>query len=203
MYIKKNLKKYIDDLASREVVPGGGSAAALAACVGIALSSMVANFTIGNKRYARVQANIRKLLKKNEALRKSAELLMDKDVVIFLKLHDTFKMSKDSSQRSNLIQKNLKSAAELPLEICVLSEEAMKVCAEIAKIGNVNLITDAGCSVYMLESAYYSALLNVRINLKYIKDKKFISTAKKQLAELSKSVAGLKRKVIAEVEKVM
>ena len=60
MYIRKDMKRYLDSLASGESVPGGGSAAALAGALAMALTSMVANFTITNKKYRKRHSKITK-----------------------------------------------------------------------------------------------------------------------------------------------
>ena len=63
------LKKYLDDLASNKPAPGGGSAAALTAAAGVALISMVANFTLGKEKYKSVEAKIKEVLQEAENLR--------------------------------------------------------------------------------------------------------------------------------------
>ncbi len=200
MYIRKDLKKYIDDLASEDSVPGGGSAAALAGAIGIALSSMVANFTVTSIQYKSEHPRMKKLLKKNESLRKKIQLLIDKDVVVFLKLQDVMKIPKANSQRVTLMQKGLKEAANIPHEICRFCREAMKLAADITKIGNINLVSDSGGAVYLLEAAFRSAELNVKINLKYIQDKGFISKKMKELKTMSAFMAKTKKPIIDKIE---
>ncbi|MCG2713181.1 MAG: cyclodeaminase/cyclohydrolase family protein [Candidatus Omnitrophica bacterium] len=200
MYIRKDLKKYIDDLASRNSVPGGGSAAALAGAIGTALSSMVANFTLAGIQYKSEHRRMKQLLKKNESLRKKIQILIDKDVVVFLKLQDVMKIPKVCSQRATLTQKGLKEAANIPYEICCLCREAMGLTEHIARIGNINLISDSGGAAYLLDAAFKSAELNVKINLKYIKDKRFISKKKKALKIMSAFMAKIKKCLINKIE---
>jgi len=45
------VNEFLDALASKDAVPGGGSGAALAGALGAALVSMVCNLTIGKKGY--------------------------------------------------------------------------------------------------------------------------------------------------------
>ncbi len=200
MYAQKTLKNYLDALAAKQPIPGGGSASALVAALAVALDSMVANFTVGNKRYRRIRPQIRNLLKKNERIRKKLLGLVDKDTVAYLKLNAAFKLPKDDKKRSNLLAHCLKQAALVPFEICLLSAEGMPVCAKIAQDGNPNLITDAGGAAYLLESAFFAAELNVRINLKFIKDKKFNRQKDKTLRKLAKRIHNLKTGIIKRVE---
>lgn len=46
---QKSCSTFIDLLASKSPAPGGGGAAALVGALGVALSSMVGNYTIGKK----------------------------------------------------------------------------------------------------------------------------------------------------------
>ena len=49
---EKTCVEFVDVLASKSAVPGGGGAAALVGAIGMALGSMVCNLTIGKKKYA-------------------------------------------------------------------------------------------------------------------------------------------------------
>lgn len=196
MYIKKNLKNYIDDLASNSSVPGGGSASALTGILGMALVSMVANFTKDKK----LQAQLEQLLKKNEHLQKKIQVLIDRDVVVFLKLQDALKLPKEAARRSDITQKCFKDAAEVPFEICQLCFEAVKLAQTIAKIGNANLISDTGGAIYLLVAAYKSAELNVKINLKYIKDEKFTSKKRSMMKKMLANISKIEKQIVKKVE---
>ncbi|MEO8971645.1 MAG: cyclodeaminase/cyclohydrolase family protein, partial [Ktedonobacteraceae bacterium] len=52
MYLEQALQQYLDDLASANSTPGGGSASAISGAMGAALASMVARLTIGKANYA-------------------------------------------------------------------------------------------------------------------------------------------------------
>ncbi len=52
MYLDRPLQEYLDELASAQSTPGGGSAAALSGAMGAALASMVARLTLGKANYA-------------------------------------------------------------------------------------------------------------------------------------------------------
>ena len=49
---------FIEVLASKAAVPGGGGAAALTGAIGIALGNMVGSLTVGKKTYADVEDEI-------------------------------------------------------------------------------------------------------------------------------------------------
>ena len=55
---EKTCIEFVDVLASKSAVPGGGGAAALVGAIGMALGSMVCNLTIGKKKYAEYEESI-------------------------------------------------------------------------------------------------------------------------------------------------
>ncbi|MBU1888291.1 MAG: cyclodeaminase/cyclohydrolase family protein, partial [Candidatus Omnitrophica bacterium] len=86
MYVNKSLKKYIDELAAKKPVPGGGSAAGLAGAIGTALLEMVCNFTIGNDKYKSVEKTVKKHLFSLTKARKIFLALIDDDTEIYSKI---------------------------------------------------------------------------------------------------------------------
>ncbi|MBI4845179.1 MAG: cyclodeaminase/cyclohydrolase family protein [Candidatus Omnitrophica bacterium] len=200
MFAKKSLKNYLDSLAKKIPVPGGGSASALVLGLGIALGSMVANFTHTGTSTGKKTQRLKKFLKQNERLRKKALVLVDKDVRAFQRLSDALKIPKESKNRFLLIQRGFLGAAEVPLEVCAAALKAMQLCAELAVAGNKNLVSDVGCSMYFLESAFEAAVLNVKINLKFIKDKRYILEKKRVLLKMSKAVKKFKLRIVKKIE---
>lgn len=80
------MQRIIDVLASREPVPGGGGASALAGAVGIALGAMVGELTVGKKKYAEHEAEISNLIFRSQELIQKFDELVTKDAEAFLPL---------------------------------------------------------------------------------------------------------------------
>jgi formiminotetrahydrofolate cyclodeaminase len=150
MYKNSSLKKYLDDLAAGLPVPGGGSAAALVASLGVALISMVIRFTLGRPKYAKYQTELKRMLAASERTRKRLLELVDLDIEAFE-------------------SKKIEKAIEVPQEVARLCWEAMKICPALVNKGNINLISDVAVACALLESGFSSALFNVEINLKCLK----------------------------------
>ena len=70
MVEQNTIKEFLETLSSKAPVPGGGGASALAGALGNALGQMVANLTVGKKKYAAVEAEIQELLAKMEGIQK-------------------------------------------------------------------------------------------------------------------------------------
>src|SRR5579863_2572410 len=142
MYRDEPLHRYLDDLASAQPAPGGGSASALCGAMGAALVSMVARLTLGKAKYADVQAEIEELLQETERLRDRFQTLMQEDIEAYGKLSAAFKLPRDTdgerTVRTVAVQEQLVEAALAPLEVAECSAELVKCCCRIAEIGNKN-----------------------------------------------------------------
>ncbi|MFA4981845.1 MAG: cyclodeaminase/cyclohydrolase family protein [Candidatus Omnitrophota bacterium] len=200
MYIDKTLREYLNDLAAKKPAPGGGSAAALSASIGAGLMSMVANYTVGNPKYRDSDEKIAPLLAKIEKLRDELEDLIDKDVEAYNKLSKGMKVrGKNPAGHDELYKESVKA----PFEICKLSFECLKMCPDLARYGNPNLITDTAIAAILLEGAFFSAKFNAFINLKNVKDMKFIEMVAGTLSPLENEAPKLKEDILEMCEDVI
>jgi len=199
---KDSINNYLDDLASKKPAPGGGSAAALVGAVGAALISKVANFTIGKEKYKDVEEEMKGILTQSEALRESLNRLCSEDEKAYKKFSQAIKLPK-GTERDKKIQDALKEAIAVPFQVCKDAHQAIKLCFPLAQKGNINLITDAGIASILLNDAFKCALYNVEINLKIVKDDKFILEVRELLEPMEKEVTAGNQEVTKEVEKYL
>lgn len=183
-YKEETLKKYLDDLAAKLPTPGGGSAAALTASLGVSLISMVVNFTIGKPRYAQYEKELKTILIKSEKLREKFLDLVDLDVVAYK-------------------SKNIRDALNIPLMVCRGVFEAIKLCPPLIKRGNRNLISDVAVAAILLESSFWAAEFNVEINLKLLADNRVSSTIRKELRQKEKMVKKIKLQTEVKVGEII
>ncbi len=188
---EQSIETFLDELASKQATPGGGSAAAVIGAQSAALTSMVCNLTIGKPKYAEVEEEMKALLKQSEALRQQLTGMIKLDVDVFDILMASYGLPKEKDQekavRSEKIQTALKEATLVPLECAKASAQAIKLSRIAAEKGNIGVISDAGVAAMAGYSALKSAALNVYINAGSIKDKKF---ATEKLAELEQIISG-------------
>lgn len=199
MYGKETINKYLKKLASKSPVPGGGSAAALVGAVGAALLSKVANFTIGKEKYRGVEDEMKDILNCTEALRGEFMKLCSDDAKAYKKLSKIFKMPK-GEERAKKLKDALKEAMQVPFEVCQAVYKAFELCLPLCRKGNRNLITDVGDAALMLDCAFGSALLNVEINLKSIKDDAFAHTVRENLISMREEINKIDQEIAKEVE---
>jgi glutamate formiminotransferase/formiminotetrahydrofolate cyclodeaminase len=205
MLTDKKVSNFLDELASNSPTPGGGSVAALAGALGAALISMVGNLTVGKKKYEDVEEDIKKIISSSEKLRYELSQLIEEDVKAFNNFMATYKMPKETKDekkmRTEKIQEALVKAAKVPLKTAYKCLDIMILSQEAAEKGNVNVISDAGVAVLMAEAALESAILNVKINLRTIKDEKVRTELSSSIKELLLKEKGQKEKVLEIVEK--
>ncbi len=181
----KSVLVFLDELASKQATPGGGSAAALMGAEAAALVSMVCNLTIGKPKYAEVEADMQALLVESETLRGALVGMIRADVDVFDKLMACYALPKSTEQekayRTEQIQRVLKEATTVPLECAKACAKAIKLSRIAAEKGNLGVISDAGVGVMAGYAGLKSAALNVYINAASLKDRAF---AEAKLAEL-------------------
>ena len=178
MLTKKTVNAFLDELASSSPAPGGGSVAALAGALGAALTTMVCNLTIGKKKYADVEADMKKIKAEAERLRTRFTELVDQDTQAFNKVMEAYGLPKDGDAQKALrlaaIREATKEATLVPLEVMKHCIDAMALAQQVASAGNQNSISDAGVSALMLHAACEGAALNVKINLNGLADSDFV-----------------------------
>lgn len=185
------VEPFLDALASQAATPGGGSAAAIIGAMGAALVSMVCNLTIGKKKYAEVEGEMKDVLAKSEALRLKLTGMIEDDVKAFDAVMAAYGMAKETDAekgvREKAIQAALKQATDVPLRCCQAAREVIDLAAIASDKGNLNVISDAGVAVLAAYAALRSAALNVFTNARMITDKTF---AEAKLKELNALLAG-------------
>ena len=164
---------FLDALASKAPVPGGGGASALVGALGAALCTMVGNYTVGKKKYAQVEEDVKALMTKAEALRARLLALVDADAAAFEPLSKAYAIPKDDPNREQVMEACLRDAAATPMEILRLSCEAIDLHSEMLEKGSVMMLSDVGTGVIFCWSALYGAALNVKVNTKSMADRAY------------------------------
>lgn len=183
-----SLAAFLDALAAKQSTPGGGGAAALTGSQAAALLSMVINFTLGNKKYAEVQDAMAGHLATSEALRRELLGLADADVAAFTAVSAGYAMPKESdaekAARTAAIQTALQGAARVPMTTAERCLDVLRLVAPVAAQGNSNVVSDAATALYLADAALRAAVVNVNINLKFIRDDRFAMQAAAQRDQL-------------------
>ena len=160
-------------LAAKESVPGGGGAAALAGALGVALCSMVGNYTLGKKAYAAVEDDVQHMLAEAQDVRLSLLELVQKDAEAFYPLSQAYAIPRDDPRRAEVLEETTKGACAAPLEMMRQVCRAIELLEEMGEKGSRMLLSDVGCGALLCRAALEAASINVFVNTKTLKDRTF------------------------------
>ena len=188
MLAELTLQQFIDKVISNDPVPGGGSVSALNGALAASLSAMVANLTVGRKKYAEVNDLMQELAARLETAARRLLADVDRDSEAYDRVFSAFKLPKDTDEqkavRSEAIQRETKYAAQVPMEVARAVHDILPHIATVAQRGNSNAVTDACVAMMCARTAVLGALLNVKINLSSIKDEAFVKAMAEEAAWL-------------------
>ena len=198
-YTTKSCREFVTVLASNEPAPGGGGASALVAAIGTALGNMVGSLTVGKKKYAEVEDEIKAMLFEAEALQNELLALVTRDAEVFAPLAAAYGLPRETdeekAEKARVMAIVLKDAAAVPLEIMKTCAKAIDLAQSFAEKGSTLAVSDAGCSAAVLKGALEAASLNVLINTKSMEDRDYAEALNAEVEELL-SVYGKKAEAV-------
>jgi len=203
MYLRRSLETFVSETAARTPTPGGGSVTALIGALASALLSMVGNYTVDKDAYSGTRAETRQLLEQLKEYTGQLCALITEDIEAYEAYSQARRLPKDKAQqqeeRKMRMQQALRQAAQVPLRTAEASLQVIRVGARLVEIGNTQLISDVGVGVLAAHAALESAALNVRINLRYVKDESFAAEASEHLQEMLTEGDDLTKAILVRV----
>lgn len=184
-------KDFIKEIAARTSAPGGGSASALIAAVGVGLGCMVARLTQGVRKFESVEDKMRKIIPTLYEVTNKLIPMIDADTNAFNDYMEAMRLPKNTAEekkiRSEKMQEGLKKAIEVPLTTMKLANSAWDAMVECAKYGNIASKSDIEVGAKSLETGIWGAYKNVLINLPGIKDEEFKQLKIKESQDIVKN----------------
>ena len=176
--------EFVEVLASKAPVPGGGGASALVGAVGTALGNMVGSLTVGKKKYADVEDEMWELKAKCDQLQKDFLRLIERDAEVFEPLSKAYGMPRETeeekAEKARVMEIVLKDACSVPMEIMEKCCEAIDLIVEFAAKGSKLAISDAGVGAAFCKAALQGASLNVYINTKSMANREYAEELNKK-----------------------
>ena len=165
------IQEFLDVLSSKEPVPGGGGASALAG----ALGQMVSNLTIGKKKYALVEDEIKELAERMKGIQGQFTQLADQDAKVFAPLAKCYSLPSDTEEekayKAEVMEARLLDASLVPMEIMEKAAEMLEIMDILADKGSRMAVSDVGVGVQFIRTALLGAVMNVYINTKSMKNR--------------------------------
>jgi methenyltetrahydrofolate cyclohydrolase len=164
-FLDLKVSEYLTKVGSKTSTPGGGSVLGLVLSLACNLDLMVCNFTLNKKGYEEVTSEIEELMNKINQIDVVAKQLMDEDSICFSKLMDAYK-SKDEEKISNASI----DAAMVPYKLYKETKKLEEISSRLCLIGNKNVVSDAETAHDLCLSIYNGCKLNIKANIKSIKN---------------------------------
>ncbi len=184
----ESLAGFVASVADATPAPGGGSVSAHVAALGAALAQMVAGLTIGRRKYAAVEAEMKSLALDASAVRATLTELVARDAAAYDGVMAAYKLPKESEEqvaaRTAAIDAALLDAARVPLETARACAIVARLASRAATTGNSNAVSDAGVAALLAEAGGRGAAYNVRINIASLSDRSAGAPLLEALGEL-------------------
>ena len=166
----KTLNSFCIELASALPAPGGGGAAALAGSLSACLVSMAANLTLGKRKYADVEPDMKSAIDSCAGLSEKLLSLIDKDEECFLPLAAAYSLPKDTPNYEAIRRDAILTAASAPLEMLRTVSEILPSLEVLYEKGSRLMLSDVGCAAALCVGAARCAAMNVFVNTKLLPD---------------------------------
>ncbi|MGH7707836.1 MAG: cyclodeaminase/cyclohydrolase family protein [Vulcanimicrobiaceae bacterium] len=197
----QTLALYLDDLASADPTPGGGSAACVVAAHGAALVAMVARITLANPRHAAVHALAGAVIAAADHLRAALLVAQTVDEAAYGRVALAMALPKatldDRSARTTAMQSALAGAAEAPLDAAALALEVLALADRALQLRNAHLVSDLGCAAAFASASIEACGYNVRVNHAYLNDAALIAGQRERFSAIELRATELRSNVTA------
>jgi formiminotetrahydrofolate cyclodeaminase len=174
----ETLDAYLERLASKAPVPGGGSAAALVSAIGAGLVAMV-----GRIAGAPVDA----VISQADRLRGELHAAAHHDEAAFAAVIAAQALPKrddrERSARRQRLEQALEEAADAPLHAASLSLDVLRLAVGVLETHTGALASDIGCAAEFAFAGLAGSAYNVRINHRYMDNE---SAIRRQAATLAR-----------------
>jgi formiminotetrahydrofolate cyclodeaminase len=172
---KMELSRFLEKISSESPTPGGGSASALAGALSASLVAMVAGLT--SKKDKSKKKAMEGIKKKAVSIQRRLVRAIDEDSESYEAVLKAFRLPRNSEKerrdRAKEIQKAYQGATRTPQLVCQQSLQLLEYSRTLILKGNPNAVSDAGVAAFLADAACAGGVLNIKINLAGVTEKKF------------------------------
>ncbi len=156
------------NLASRTLLPGGGSAAALVGALSVSLCQMVSSLAVRKKRFAACKEELQHIIHQADFLREEFLQLMDEDMAAFEPLVRAYALPRRTPGYADILENAALTASRVPYRMMERCCDAIRLLEGLQDKCSPSLISDVGCAAITARAALEAAHLNVLINTRAI-----------------------------------
>lgn len=205
--INYDYSQYLEVLSSNSPSPGGGSVSAMSGGLAVALFQMVCNITKDKKEFADRREEMLDFVEKTEVYKAFFTRAIDEDSEAFDLVIQAFRMPKNTEEeksiRSKKIQEGYKHAAMVPFRVGEMGYEFIGYLEEAMDKTIASAITDIFSAALQIRACILGAFINVKINLKSIKDEEFVQELTEKIQNYEYEMNKRIEKILSEIEGVL
>ncbi|MDP7009151.1 MAG: cyclodeaminase/cyclohydrolase family protein [Phycisphaerales bacterium] len=199
---EQTFNAFLDDLASKEPIPGGGATSGILAALASSLGAMVLAYTKGKEKYAQHESFLDDCGNFLNTARIEAMELAAADAAAYGKLHALWKLDKEDPNRVEQWGDAVELAIDVPIR-------TMELCIRIlttleAMLGKTNkmLVSDLATSAIIANAAAETASWTGRINLPMFDDELRKTELSEKIETLLRSSSTLAKGIDASCRSV-
>ena len=174
---------FLNELKSAAPAPGGGAVAALTGAQGAALIMMVANLTVGKKKYEEYEELNQQTLKEAQEVLTKLIQGIDEDKEAFTGVSDAYALPK-STDEEKAARKAAIAAGLAPLNACRAALAGLHLTKEMIGKSNKQLVSDLYVAALNLNACIQAAKMNVVANTPALTDRKQAEEWNREIASI-------------------
>ena len=201
--VDQTVTGFVDETASESVAPGGGSVAALLGALGAGLGTMVANLSSHKRGWDARWEEFSGWAVQGQALKDELLRLVDEDTQAFNRVMAALGMPKgtpeEQAARTAALEEANRGAIEIPYRVMKAAYATFPLLKAMAEHGNPASASDAGVGALCARSAVLGAWLNVRTNLKGLKDPRPVAAWVQEGESMAAEVSALEHEILSRL----
>ena len=198
-----SLASFVWETSADSPAPGGGSVAAAMGAMGAALGSMVANLSGHKRGWDDRWEEFAGWAERGAEMQKRLLELVDEDTEAYNGILKAFEMPKKSEEekaaRAAAVEAATLHASLVPLTVMKEAFKVFQLLQEMTEKGNPNSVTDGAVGVLAVRACIRGAFLNVKINVKGLKDRSKAEELIASAEEIDDAAARLEEEIIDRV----
>ncbi len=198
-----SLASFVWETSSDSPAPGGGSVAAAMGAMGAALGSMVANLSGHKRGWDDRWEEFATWAERGAEMQKRLLELVDEDTEAYNGILKAYEMPKKSDEekaaRAAAVEAATLHASLVPLTVMKEAYKVFELLEEMTAKGNPNSVTDGAVGVLAVRACIQGAFLNVKINVKGLKDRAKAEELLISAQGIDEAAAAIQNEIITRV----
>lgn len=195
----KSCSQFVWAIAEKAPTPGGGAVAAYVGALSAALGAMTGQYTLGKRKYAEFEEDVKTVLLRLNELAQELIDLMDADAQAFEPLSHAYAIPSSDPTKAEVLEMATRGALEVPRQVVACICKVVPLLEELTVKGTKMLQSDVGCAASLAAAALDCAALNVFVNTGSLADKRFAASVEEEVDTSVSEFGARARNVYAHV----